>query len=43
MLYMQRKEFCLDKDDKNYINRKKVKIVVIILENLENLPIVFAI
>ena len=43
IFYIQKEKFCLDKDDKNYINRKKVKIIVIILENLEDLPIVFAI
>ena len=33
-------KFCVDKDDKNYINKKKLKIIAIILENLEKLPIV---
>ena len=31
--------FCMDKDDKDYINRKKVKDTVITQENLEELPI----
>ena len=25
IFYIQKEKFCLDKDDKNYINRKKVK------------------
>ena len=35
--YICKEKFCVDKDDKDYINRKKVK------ENLQDLPIVFAI
>ena len=35
-----KEKFCVDKDDKNYINKKKLKIIAIILENLEKLPIV---
>ena len=27
-------KFCVDKDDENYINRKRLKITVIIWENL---------
>ena len=38
-----KEKFCVDKDDKNYINKKRLKIIVIILENLEKLPIVNAI
>ena len=36
--------FCTDKDDKNYINKikERLKIIVIILENSEELPIVNA-
>ena len=41
--YICKEKFFLDKNDKNYINKKKVKIIVIILENLEDLPILFAI
>ena len=39
----QEKMFCVDKYDKNYNNRKKLKIIVIIQENLEELHIIFAI
>ena len=35
-----KEKFCVDNDDKNYINKKKLKIIAIILENLEKLPIV---
>ena len=38
-----KEKFCVDKDDKNYINKKRLKIIVIILENSEGLPIVNAI
>ena len=41
--YICKEKFCTDKNDKNYINKKRLKIVVIILENLEELPIVNAI
>ena len=34
--------FCVNKDDKHYINRKRLKIIVIIQENLEELHIVIA-
>ena len=40
MSYMQT---CLDKDDEIYTNRKKVKIIIITQENLEELLIVNAI
>ena len=33
-------KFCTDKDDKDYINKKRLKIIAIIQENLEELPIV---
>ena len=36
----KKKKFCMDKNDKNCINKKRLKIIVIILENLEKLPIV---
>ena len=41
--YICKEKFCTDESDKNYINKKKLKIIVIILENLEKLPIVNAI
>ena len=41
--YICKEKFCLDKNDENYANKKSLKISVIILENLEDLPIVFAI
>ena len=41
--YICKKKFCMDKNDKNYINKKRLKIIVIMLENLEELPIVNAI
>ena len=41
--YTCNEKFCLDKNDENYANRKRLKIIVIILENLEDLPTVFAI
>ena len=41
--YISREKFCTDKNDKNYINKKRLKIIVIMLENLEELPIVNAI
>ena len=36
-------KFCVDKDDKDYINKKRLKIIVIIQENLEELHIANAI
>ena len=30
--YICKEKFCVDKDDKNYINRKRLKIIVLILE-----------
>ena len=37
---MQSKEkFCVDKDDENYKNKRKLKIIVITQENLEDLLI----
>ena len=41
--HIYEEKFCIDKDDKNYINKRRLKIIVIILENLEGLPIVNAI
>ena len=38
-----RERFCTGTDDKNYINKKRLKIIVIILENSEGLSIVNAI
>ena len=38
-----KEKFCMDKDDKNYINKRKVKDIVIMLENLEELHIIYAI
>ena len=38
-----KEKFCTGKGDKNYINKKRLKIIVIILENSEGLPIVNAI
>ena len=38
-----KEKFCTGKDDKTYINKKRLKIIVIILENSEGLPIVNAI
>ena len=34
------KKFCIDKDDKNYKNKKSLKVTVITQENLEELLIV---
>ena len=41
--YICKEKFCMDKDDKNYINKRKLKIIAIILESLEELHIVYAI
>ena len=41
--YICKEKFCADKNDKNYINKKRLNIIVIILENLEELLIVNAI
>ena len=41
--YVCKENFSVDKDDKHYINRKMLKIIVIIQGNLEELPIVSAI
>ena len=41
--YICKEKFGMDKVDKNYINKKRLKIIVIILENLEELHIVYAI
>ena len=41
--FIYKENLCMDKDDKDYINSKKVKDLVITLENLEDLPLVFAI
>ena len=41
--YICKEMFCMDKSDKNYINKKRLKIIAIILENLEGLHIVYAI
>ena len=38
-----RRKVCMDKDDENYKNKRKVKIIVITQENLEELLIVNAI
>ena len=35
-------KFCVDKDDENYINRKRLKIIVLTQKNLEELLIVNA-
>ena len=43
MCYTCKEKFCMDKDDKNYINKRKVKDIVIMLENLEELHIIYAI
>ena len=32
-------KFCMDKDDEKYINKKRLKIIVITQENLEELLI----
>ena len=40
--YICKEKFCMDKDDKNYI-KERLKIIVIIKENLEELSIVYAI
>ena len=40
--YICKEKFCMDKDDKNYTNKKRLKIIVIIQENLEGLHIVYA-
>ena len=36
--YISKEKFCADKNDKNYINKKRLKIIVVIQENLEGLP-----
>ena len=41
--YICKEKLCLDKNDANYANKKSLKIIVIMLENLEDLPIVFTI
>ena len=41
--YTCKEKFCMDKNDKDYINRKRLKIIVIIPEILEDLLVVFAI
>ena len=41
--YICKEKFCVNKDDKDYSNRKKVKDHCITQENLEELPIVNAI
>ena len=41
--YICEENFYIDKDDKDYVNRKRLKIIVIIQENLEERPIVNAI
>ena len=38
-----KRKFCLDKNDENYKNKKRLKIIVITPENLEELLIAFAI
>ena len=40
--YICKEKFCMDKDNKNYTNKKRLKIIVIIQENLEGLRIVYA-
>ena len=37
--YICKEKLCMDKNDKNYINKKRLKTIAIILENLEELPI----
>ena len=37
-----KEKFCVDKDDENYVNRKRLKIIAITQENLEELLIVNA-
>ena len=32
-------KFCLDKDNENYTNKKRLKIIIITQEDLEELPI----
>ena len=41
--YIWKEKFFTDKNDENYMNKKRLKIIVIILENLEELRIVNAI
>ena len=41
--YICKEKFCVNKDDKDYINKKRLKIIVIIQQNLEELPILNAI
>ena len=41
--YTCKEKFCVSKDDKDYINKKRLKIIVIIQQNLEELPILNAI
>ena len=38
-----KEKFCTDVHDKNYKNKKRLKITVITQENLEELPIAIAI
>ena len=40
--YICKEKPCMDKDDKNYTKKKRLKIIVIIQENLEGLHIVYA-
>ena len=38
-----KEKFCMDKDDKDYINTKRLKIIVMIKKNLEELPRIYSI
>ena len=40
--YICNEKVCMDKDDKNYTKKKRLKIIVIIQEKLEGLHIVYA-
>ena len=43
VFYICKEKFCMDKDDKDYINTKRLKIIVMIKKNLEELPRIYSI
>ena len=43
VFYICKEKFCMDKDDKDYINKKRLKIIVMIKKNLEELPRIYSI
>ena len=43
VFYICKEKFCMDKDHKDYINTKRLKIIVMIKKNLEELPRIYSI